>query len=214
MKNKLKIKVCGMREPENIKDLISLQPDFIGFIFYDKSKRFVGEKIPDVNYGVVRKTGVFVNQNLPIVLRTAALNKLDTIQLHGQESPEYCEAVQNEGFEVIKAFSVDKDFDFRICNLYETSADLFLFDTKGLLPGGNGETFDWNILSNYNLNIPFLLSGGIGLDQLESLKNFYHPQLYGVDVNSGFETKPAYKNIDNLKTFFNELRSRQIRILR
>jgi phosphoribosylanthranilate isomerase len=208
MNNKLKIKVCGMREPDNLKDLVSLQPDFIGFIFYDQSKRFVGKKIPDVQYGDARKTGVFVNQNLPDVLKTAMLNKLDTVQLHGQESPDYCEAIQNEGFEVIKAFSVDKDFDFRVCNLYETSADLFLFDTKGLLPGGNGQTFDWNILSNYNLNKPFLLSGGIGLQHLKSLKNFNHPKLYGIDVNSGFETRPAYKNIEQLKTFFNELRSR------
>jgi phosphoribosylanthranilate isomerase len=208
MKNKLKIKVCGMREPENIKDLISLHPDFIGFIFYEKSSRFIQDTIPDFNYGNSKKTGVFVNKTLPDLLKIAKLNKLDTIQLHGQESPEYCEAIQNEGFKVIKVFLIDKDFDFRLCRLYETSADLFLFDTKGLLPGGNGQTFNWDILSNYHLQKPFLLSGGIGLQHIDTLKVFSHPQLYGIDVNSGFETKPAFKNIDKLKTFFNEIQYR------
>ncbi len=204
----IKIKVCGMREPGNIKALLALKPDYTGFIFYKKSKRFVGDQLPDLSYTGTRKTGVFVDEDLSVLLQTAIQNKLDTVQLHGQEPPEYCQAVQAAGFEVIKAFAVDSDFDFNICKIYEPVTDLFLFDTKGLLPGGNGTSFDWNILSGYTLDKAFLLSGGISLQYLPALKTFSHPQLYGVDVNSGFEQQPAYKDINQLKTFFNELRGR------
>jgi len=203
----MKIKVCGMREEENIKELLKLQPDLIGFIFYDKSKRYVSGDLPDINYGNTRKTGVFVNENMDNLLNIAKKYKLDNIQLHGLETPEYCQAIQSAGYTVIKAFSVYDTFDFNQCLDYEENVDCYLFDTKGKLPGGNGQTFNWEVLSKYHLRTPFLLSGGIALEHLSEVKKFSHPQFYGIDVNSGFEIRPAYKDINQLKTFFYELRS-------
>ncbi len=196
-----------MRDRQNIKDLLSLQPDYTGFIFYKKSVRYIGERLPDLSYSHTKKTGVFVNEDLDNLLTTAKQNKLCAIQLHGQESPQYCKMVQQAGFEVIKAFAVDQNFDFNICKIYKPVTNLFLFDTKGHLPGGNGDTFNWKLLSNYQLNHPFLLSGGINLKHIPAIKALSHPQLIGVDLNSGFEIAPAYKNINQLKIFFNDLRS-------
>ena len=196
-----------MREPENISDLLKLQPDFIGFIFYPKSKRYMDENLPEIDFGNTLKTGVFVDEHSDKVLETAQKYRLDVLQLHGNESPEYCQNLKKKSYQIIKVFSVGTDFNFNRCVDYEGIVDLFLFDTKGKLPGGNGQVFNWDILSAYDLKTPFLLSGGIGLQHLSVIKNFAHPQLIGIDVNSGFEIRPAYKNIDELKTFFHEIRS-------
>ncbi len=196
-----------MREPENISDLLKLQPDFIGFIFYPKSKRYMDMELPDIDFGKTLKTGVFVDEHSDKVLEIAQKYRLDVLQLHGSESPEYCQNLKKKSYQIIKVFSVVKDFNFNQCVDYEGIVDLSLFDTKGKLPGGNGQVFNWDILSAYNLKTPFLLSGGIGLQHLSAIKNFTHPQLMGIDVNSGFEIRPAYKNINELKTFFNEIRS-------
>ena len=196
-----------MREPENISDLLKLQPDFIGFIFYPKSKRYMDMELPDIDFGKTLKTGVFVDEHSDKVLEMAQKYQLDVLQLHGNESPEYCQNLKEKSYQIIKVFSVGADFEFKQCNDYKGVVDLFLFDTKGKLPGGNGQVFNWDILSAYDLKTPFLLSGGIGLQHLPDIKKFRHPKLIGIDVNSGFEIRSAYKNIDELKTFFHEIRS-------
>jgi len=196
-----------MRESQNISDLLKLQPDFIGFIFYPKSKRFMNLDLPDIDFGNTLKTGVFVDENIDKVLEIAQTYRLDVLQLHGKESPEYSQILKQKSYKIIKVFSVGNNFDFKQCVDYDKIADYFLFDTQGKLPGGNGQLFNWDLLSGYKLRIPFLLSGGIGLAHLPALKTFSHPQLAGIDVNSGFEIHPGYKNINELKTFFNEIRS-------
>ena len=202
MKKDLSIKVCGMKYKDNIKDLLRLNPDFIGFIFYPKSTRYIGCKIPELDYKSTRKTGVFVNESIENVMEIANNNTLSFIQLHGYESPDYCKLLKDKGFQLIKAFSVDEHFDFEICKSYEKVCDLFLFDTKGTLPGGNGKRFNWKKLEEYTLEKAFLLSGGISLKQVDEIKHFKHPYLYGIDVNSGFEIEPALKNIKELELFF------------
>ncbi len=196
-----------MREPQNISDLLKLQPDFIGFIFYPKSKRYLDKNLPDIDFGNTLKTGVFVNEHSDNVLKTAQKYRLDVLQLHGNESPDYCLKLKEKSYQIIKVFSVGNHFDFKQCVDYEPVVDYFLFDTKGKLPGGNGQVFNWDILAGYALKTPFLLSGGIGLKHLPAIKTFSHPQLAGIDVNSGFEARPGYKKINELKTFFHEIRS-------
>jgi phosphoribosylanthranilate isomerase len=208
--NELKIKVCGMRDPENISGVIASQPDFIGFIFYPKSKRFVGFEpssemlaaVPDS----VKKVGVFVNENTAKVLEICLNWKLDVAQLHGNESPEYCRQIKDSGIIVFKAFSVDESFDFAILKDYSGVCDYFLFDTKGQLPGGTGQKFNWQLLENYKDDVPFFLSGGIGPDDLEAVLNFQHPKLFGIDINSGFEISPALKDAGKVHAFIKIVR--------
>ncbi len=205
MKN-MKIKVCGMKYPENMKELLNLQPDYMGFIFYSQSQRnFTGE-LPEICFGKTKKTGVFVNADLDKVLDIARRYKLDVIQLHGSESPVFCNEIRSKGYEVIKAFAVDENFNFQRCSFYDEYVDLFLFDAKGKLPGGNGVVFNWDKLQEYYLDKPFLLSGGIGMHALEAIQKFSHPQFYGVDVNSGFELEPGLKNIDELRVFIEKIK--------
>ncbi len=205
MKN-LKIKVCGMKYPENMKELLNLQPDYMGFIFYSQSQRYFTGKLPEICFDKTKKTGVFVNADLDKILEIARRYKLDVIQLHGSESPVFCNEIRKQGYEVIKAFAVDNDFNFSRCSFYTEYVDLFLFDAKGKLPGGNGVVFNWDKLQEYYLDKPFLLSGGIGMNALEAIQKFSHPQLYGVDVNSGFELEPGLKNIDELRVFIEKIK--------
>jgi len=202
----MKIKVCGMKYPENIKAVLSLGIDFMGFIFYPKSARYFEGDLSGIDFGATRKTGVFVDKEIEKLLQIARKYGLDYLQLHGKESPEYVQKLKEEGYQVIKVFSVGKDFDFGVCRPYMADADMFLFDTKGKLPGGNGEQFDWRILEKYDLDKPFLLSGGIGLEHASQVKNFKHPQCVGVDVNSGFEIEPGLKNVEQLEVFMDEIR--------
>ncbi|MDP3432298.1 MAG: phosphoribosylanthranilate isomerase [Bacteroidota bacterium] len=208
--NKLKIKVCGMRDPKNISGVVAALPDFIGFIFYPKSKRFVGfEPSPEMFAEIpasVKKVGVFVNESPEKVLEISKKWNLDVIQLHGQESPGYCRQIQNSGITVFKAFSVDESFDFATLKAYSGVCESFLFDTKGLLPGGTGKKFNWQLLENYKLNVPFYLSGGIVPDDLNSIEEFSHQQLFGIDINSGFEIEPALKDVEKVRTFIEEIR--------
>lgn len=210
--NDLKIKVCGMREPKNIAGVAAGNPDFMGFIFYPKSKRFVGfEALPEVQNAIpdsVRKVGVFVNETVEQVLEICSTWNLDIIQLHGQETPAYCCRIQQLDILVFKAFSIDEDFDFETLNDYQHCCNCFLFDTKGALPGGTGLKFNWQLLEKYKLQVPFLLSGGIGPDDLESIQNFSHPQLFGLDINSGFEIAPALKDVQKVQSFITEIRSK------
>ncbi len=206
----IKIKVCGMRDPENISGVIKALPDYLGFIFYPKSKRFVGfEPSPEVLAEIpvsVKKVGVFVNETLEKVMEICQSWNLDIAQLHGQETPEYCRQIRNSGITVFKAFSVDEQFDFELLETYSGECDYFLFDTKGRLPGGTGQKFNWQLLENYKLNVPFFLSGGIGPDDLNTISEFSHPQLFGIDINSGFEISPALKDVEKVKKFIAKIR--------
>ncbi len=199
-----------MRDPENISGVINAVPDFLGFIFYPKSKRFVGlNPIPGILNAVpatIRKVGVFVNETPETIWQVSQNWKLDVIQLHGHETPEYCGFIKQSGITVFKAFSVDEMFDFDSLKLYRETCDYFLFDTKGNLPGGTGQKFNWRLLENYQLEVPFFLSGGIGPDDVEAILNFQHPQWYGIDINSGFELSPALKNIERVQLFISEIR--------
>ena len=202
----MKLKVCGMREPENIKALSALTPDYMGFIFWAPSSRYVETTTIELP-SAIKKTGVFVDASVDYIQSMVLQHKLQAVQLHGEETPQYCALVQDFSVEVIKAFSIKDSFDFSQLDPYETSSDFFLFDTKGELPGGNGYGFDWSLLTNYPFQKPFFLSGGIGLEhtpQIKALLNTDLP-LHAIDVNSKFELAPALKNIDALTQFKNEL---------
>jgi len=209
----LKIKVCGMRYPENILVVADALPDFMGFIFYPKSKRFVGtdfsidtlETIPES----VDKVGVFVDELPEKVIEICQNLNLQVAQLHGGESPEYCQQIQSSGLTVFKAFSVDEQFDFEKLKAYSGFCDYFLFDTKGHLPGGTGQKFNWQLLENYKGEIPFFLSGGIGPDDLEAIRHFSHPRWHGIDINSGFELAPALKDVEKVNQFIFKIRNNQ-----
>ncbi len=215
----MKIKVCGMRDRENLVEVASLNPDLVGFIFYAPSPRYVKEgDFYDANAREVfalgrppYRVGVFVNASEEEVLEETARYQLDYVQLHGDESPGFCASIQ--GFvPVIKVFRVGQDFDFGVCEAYQDACEYFLFDAKGLRYGGNGTKFDWKILSGYQGPTPFFLSGGIGPDDVEAIASLDHPYLEGIDVNSGFESAPGLKNKDLLETFFRGLRARDERI--
>ncbi|MHC2990800.1 N-(5'-phosphoribosyl)anthranilate isomerase, partial [Pontibacter sp. HJ8] len=200
----MKVKVCGMRQPENLKQIAALQPDFMGFIFYEGSKRFAeGYITPELLANLpagIKKIGVFVNEATDVILATAHKYKLDLVQLHGRESPKQCQELKNAGLEVIKAFSVDDRFVFENTLLYERSCDYFLFDTRGNNYGGNGTVFDWEILKGYLSDKPYFLSGGLNLENLKS-KEFekIRPKPYAIDVNSGFELEPGLKDVGQVK---------------
>lgn len=200
----MKIKVCGLKHPENIEAVTALQPDYVGFIFYGKSPRYMAGLSTDVLHNLssaIKKTGVFVNESAENIERLIKEYGFDAIQLHGDESPEFCAAFKGK-VTVIKAFGINEDFDFEQLKDYANNVDLFLFDTKTKEYGGSGKTFDWNILDNYKLNVPFFLSGGIGLENITEVKNITHPKFYGVDLNSRFEIEPGLKNIEKLEKAF------------
>jgi len=200
----MKIKVCGLKDDENIAQVAVLLPDYMGFIFYDKSPRFVDDlpiavlkKIPQS----IIKTAVFVNESDENISKLIDKYNFDAIQLHGDESPADCAFFKGR-VKVIKAFGLNADFDFGQLYPYADHVDYFLFDTKTTIHGGSGETFNWDILGQYDLDIPFFLSGGLSLENLEEVKEITHPQFYGVDLNSRFETGPGIKNIEKLREAF------------
>lgn len=202
------IKVCGMRDAENIRALEEqAKPDLMGFICWERSPRFVSE-VPSYLPKCPR-VGVFVNSTLDYVLELSKTFGFSYIQLHGNESPDFCQEVrQKTGLKIIKAISIDK-LSIVNCELsiYEGIADYFLFDTKGKSVGGNGEQFDWNVLESYDGDTPFLLSGGIGPEDAERLKHWHHPQCIGIDINSRFETTPGIKDVAAITKFASMLRS-------
>lgn len=200
-----------MKYLANIKALAELEPDFMGFIFYPPSQRFIGVEFerndvanlqPDI-----QRTAVFVNAHLHEVIEFSNLYGMKTIQLHGQESPEFCGELKAKGFKVIKAFGVDESFDFNTLNAFVEQVDFFLFDTKTSTHGGSGLTFDWRVLQKYNIEKPFLLSGGLGPDNLAEVLKIKHKNFYGVDLNSKFEIEPALKDIEKLEKAFELIRA-------
>ncbi|HCZ34422.1 MAG TPA: N-(5'-phosphoribosyl)anthranilate isomerase [Cytophagales bacterium] len=192
-------KVCGMRAAANIEAVATTQPQFMGFIFYKNSPRYVGNQfqIPE-NFPVsIKRVGVFVNEIFEVVRDLAQKHKLDFIQLHGDEAPVYIKNLKASGVGFIKVFRVNAEFDFSTTKEFESLSDFFLFDTKGKQYGGNAIKFDWKLLQQYTGSVPFFLSGGISADDIHALTEFKHPQWYGVDVNSGVEVEPGLK--DSLK---------------
>ena len=201
----MKIKVCGMKYKANIEALSGLELDYMGFIFYPKSKRYVGldwslstlKNLPSH----LEKVGVFVNEPISELIATTNKFGIKTIQLHGDESPAYAQELNTLGYSIIKAFAVDKGFNFNITQSYETCCKFFLFDTKSDSYGGTGQTFDWSILNDYNFSTPFFLSGGISLENIQAIKKLTLEQLYAVDLNSKFEIEPGLKNVESVKAF-------------
>lgn len=191
-----------MRESENISGLLALKPDYIGFIFYEQSKRYVAD-FPQVEIpSSVKKVGVFVNETIEEIIEKANKYQLDFVQLHGNETPEFCSALSaKKNIKIIKAFSVDENFDFSAIKSFEKHAALFLFDTKGNNYGGNGIKFNWELLQNYTGKTPFLLSGGISKNDAAEIKKMKHLAFLGIDINSGFELEPGLKNIKEIKGF-------------
>lgn len=200
----MKLKVCGMKYQDNMNQVANLQPDYMGFIFYEKSPRYFNDIIPDLPDSI-KKTGVFVNEELTEVIHKIKAYDLQAVQLHGNESPGYCKHLMPYEVEIIKVFSIKDEFDFEVLKPYESVCDYFLFDTKGKLPGGNGYAFNWNVLKDYQSAKPFFLSGGIGLDQTRTIESFMGTRVskncYAIDVNSKFEIEPGLKDIEQLKTF-------------
>lgn len=198
------IKTCGMRDADNIRAVSELGIDWMGFIFWAPSSRYVSEK-PSFLPTRQKRVGVFVDARIEEVKSKVDEYALDLIQLHGSESPAFCERLKaNSRQQLIKAFNIATQEDLEQTIPYEGLVDYFLFDTKAKMVGGNGTQFDWSVLSAYQGNTPFLLSGGIGPDDAEKVRNFHHPQLAGIDLNSRFELSPAFKDIEKLKQFITE----------
>ncbi len=199
----LQIKVCGMQVSTNISELVKLPIDYIGFIFYDQSPRFI-RKIPPVDIPkYIKKVGVFVNESIDGIQKKIDEEGLQVIQLHGTESPETCKKVQNMGPSVIKAFGIHEEFDWEQLTKYSPYVDYFLFDTGSKQHGGTGISFNWNILKGYELSIPYFLSGGLSSDNIISASRIDDKRLIGLDLNSKFEIKPGLKNIEELQKALN-----------
>ena len=222
-----------MKYLENIQQVASLQPDYMGFIFYDQSKRNFEGILPELPVSI-KKTGVFVNEYLEIVISLVEEYRLDAVQLHGDESVEYVQELQAtlaerralfieenshqkkkknkhvlsaEKVELIKVFGIKDTLDFDLLKPYAGVVDYFLFDTKGKERGGNGIKFDWSVLKNYPFEKPFFLSGGIGANDLEEVRKIIAlgVPIHALDVNSQFETAPGVKQVEELKKFKNRL---------
>ena len=206
----LVIKVCGMREAENIREVEAFGINWLGLIFWPKSSRYVSER-PDYLPQHVKRVGVFVDENLDTVRKKADDYALDLIQLHGSESPDYIRALRSPSSinpltsSIIKAFNIATAHDLEQTKEYEGIVDYFLFDTKGPSVGGNGVQFNWDVLKDYHGKTPFLLSGGIGPEDAERIHAFHHPQCIGIDLNSRFELSPGFKDINKLKQFIQAL---------
>ncbi|MFY0598421.1 MAG: phosphoribosylanthranilate isomerase [Cyclobacteriaceae bacterium] len=200
-----KLKVCGMRDHKNIGDLISLRPDFIGFIFYEKSPRFIGDNnIPEIPDSI-QKVGVFVNESKEFILAEAQKYSLKFIQLHGDESVELVQELKLAGLSIIKVFSVMDEMPVERIRVFENFVDYFLFDTKTSAYGGSGNKFNWSILKQYDSKVPFFLSGGITTTDIPVIKSLELNQLYAIDVNSKFEVSPGLKDIQKLEILKEEL---------
>lgn len=217
----MKLKVCGMKYVQNIQEVAALQPDYLGFIFYEKSTRNFEGIIPDLPKEI-KKAGVFVNEIPEIVVSLTEEYGLNMLQLHGDESPEYItklKTIFTESIadkkphlkyktpEIVKVFGIKDSFDFELLKPYESLVDFFLFDTKGKERGGNGITFDWSVLQKYNLTKPFFLSGGIGLEEVSEIKKIQSLNLpiYALDVNSKFETSAGLKSVKDITKFKKDL---------
>jgi len=207
------VKVCGMCDPGNIRDIANAGADWIGMIFYEKSPRYVGNAggaLNDeivVNNKALKKVGVFVNATFEEMIEKGRDYRLDYIQLHGSEKPELCDALKKQGLNVIKALSIASVEDVKAADAYAGYVDFLLFDTKCEGYGGSGKQFDWSVLDAYTGETPFILSGGLKPDSAMLVKTFSHHSMVGVDINSGFEISPAFKNVDLVEGFIKNIKS-------
>lgn len=208
--NDLEIKVCGITAMKQVEELALMGVDYAGFIFYEKSPRFVGKKIDSFalkQFDAINKTGVFVNADIEFVLKTVEDYGLNFVQLHGNETPDFCARLK-QLVPVVKAFGIKNDIS--ISNLvmpYEAAVNYFLFDTKATSYGGTGRKFDWSVLENQPIFKPYFLSGGIGANDAENIKDFNKLQkVFALDLNSRFEVEPGVKDMDLLKAFIKKIR--------
>ena len=209
----MKVKVCGMREGNNVREVATLLPDFMGFIFYAPSprnaigiKKEIIKNLPEATIPI----GVFVNSDKDEIRKIADFFNIQTLQLHGEETPQECKDLKNFGYTVIKAFKLRDNCNCRLDEIvspYKDCVDLFLFDTDGKSPGGNGKKFNWEILSSYTLNVPYLISGGISPEDADLVVNGLPNNCIGIDINSKFEIEPGLKDTKKLSDFFSKLYS-------
>lgn len=200
----MKIKICGMRDAANIGRVASLKPDYMGFIFYAPSPRCCLGNDPDVISAIpksIEPVMVTVDMKEDDIIRLADKYGFRTVQLHGGESPDMCWSLRSRGFKVVKAMGLRTLEDLKNLEKYQGTVDLFLFDTACATKGGSGVKFDWKILDSYTMDVDFLLSGGIGPEDAEALKNFIHPKFAGIDLNSRFESAPGLKDAELLSKF-------------
>jgi len=208
MNNELKVKVCGMKYPQNIETVSELNPDMMGFIFHPNSPRYVERLNTEVLKSIpesILKIGVFVNQKFVDTYLMVQRYKLNGVQLHGKEPVDYCNSFKELNLVVLKAFSISDSSDFSFTIPYEGACDYFVFDTKTPAFGGSGNKFDWNILSDYKGDTPFILSGGISMDDVDDIKKIHHPKFAGVDINSKFEISPGMKSTMMVDSFVKQL---------
>ena len=201
-----------MKYQDNMNQVAELQPDYLGFIFYDGSSRFFDGQMPQLSKEI-NKVGVFVNASLQYIIEKIEKFDLQAVQLHGKESPAFCEKLKKQckadqskvAIKIIKVFSIKDEFNFDVLRPYEAVCDYFLFDTKGKLPGGNGYTFDWKVLKDYPSTKPYFLSGGIGLNEMTDVMSFLRKKeskyCHAIDINSRFEKEPGLKDIALIKEF-------------
>ena len=199
-----------MKYPKNIQAVADLVPDYMGYIFYEKSPRFAQDL--DVEYlnnlaANINRVGVFVNKDFNSIIQICSKYGLNTVQLHGEETPELCTRLKSFGLNVIKAFGVNAQFNFEKLNPFKDCCDFFLFDTKTVDYGGSGKRFNWELLKQYQLNIPYFLSGGISLDDLDEIKKIKNVNMFAIDVNSRLEIEPGLKDVETLKILINRIRN-------
>lgn len=204
------VKVCGMRDPDNIRGIESLGVDWMGFIFYRKSPRVAPDEAPDYLPAACRKVGVFVNSSIEEIVSRVRGYSLDMVQLHGSESPDFCRqlSAQLPGVELIKAMQVRSSEDLTRASEYSDAVSWLLFDTPTAGYGGSGRNFDWSLLARYEGKVPFMLSGGIGPDSVDAVSALRHPAFAGVDLNSRFETAPGLKDVDAVRSFIESLKEK------
>lgn len=220
------IKVCGLRDGENIRQVAALGVDWIGLIFWPHSPRYVSmipsnagiipDRVSDIGEFKAKRVGVFVDPTAQDVITRVVNFQLDLIQLHGHETPTLIHNLRHtladiRPVKVIKAISVNSRDDITAYKDYADCVDYFLFDTKCKTVGGSGEQFDWSVLEAYDGDTPFLLSGGIGLDDAERVRRFHHPQCIGIDLNSRFESEPGFKDVAALRQFINQLNRENVK---
>lgn len=205
----MKIKVCGMKYEDNIPLVAGCRPDYMGFIFYPGSKRYAEPLNEQVLAGIpsdIKKVGVFVNSTVNEMDRISNKYGFKMIQLHGKESVEEVEQLKGLGYETIKVFSVSDRLDPAVYKPYKGIADYFLFDTKTPMYGGSGKTYNWGILKDYDNEVPFFLSGGIGPDMAEQIKALTGLNIHAVDINSCFEKEPGLKDPQEIENFVLKIR--------
>ena len=202
-----------MKVPANISEIASLKPDYMGFIFYEKSPRSViNENIAEVVKSLpktINKTGVFVNESVDIILNYCKTYDLNSVQLHGNETIQDCMELKKSNLEIIKAFQLHADFDFSSLLPYANHCDHYLFDTASQNYGGSGASFDWQVLKKYTQEKTFFLSGGIGLDNIEEALKIKHNMLVALDINSKVEEYPGFKSVTKTKTVFNKIKTNE-----